>query len=128
MSYRIPESKRLEILYRERGRCWYCGIVLLVEKITMTYSASPSPQLFVPDHVTPISKGGTHEASNLVASCWTCNSSKKNQTLEEFRKSKVRHSGALFTDKQIDFWKRRGVKLPKLPESEIYSFYGEATF
>lgn len=28
------------------------------------------------DHVDPLSKGGAHSASNLVAACWSCNASK----------------------------------------------------
>lgn len=33
------------------------------------------------DHVTPISKGGTHTADNIVPSCVPCNRSKGNKSL-----------------------------------------------
>lgn len=42
------------------GRCTYCG---KKRKLTM-------------DHVVPISRGGGHTASNIVAACRSCNSSK----------------------------------------------------
>jgi len=36
------------------------------------------------DHVHPLSKGGSNEASNLVTSCRKCNRQKQNKTLEEW--------------------------------------------
>lgn len=36
------------------------------------------------DHVVPISRGGRHEASNVVPSCKSCNSSKRDKTGDEF--------------------------------------------
>jgi len=37
------------------------------------------------DHVVPRSKGGSNKMSNKVPSCRSCNSSKGNKSLEEFR-------------------------------------------
>jgi hypothetical protein len=48
------------ILAAADGRCAYCG---KRRKLTM-------------DHVIPISKGGHHTASNVIAACGPCNSSK----------------------------------------------------
>ena len=31
------------------------------------------------DHITPISKGGAHTASNIVPACQSCNSKKNNR-------------------------------------------------
>jgi len=36
------------------------------------------------DHITPLSKGGRHTADNLAICCFSCNSIKKNYSLEEF--------------------------------------------
>ena len=47
------------------GQCAYCG-------------TGPGEQL---DHVVPISKGGQHEASNVVPACASCNLSKNASSL-----------------------------------------------
>lgn len=36
------------------------------------------------DHFIPLSRGGTHEVSNLVPACEICNCSKKDKLLEEW--------------------------------------------
>ena len=50
-----------EIKLRYKHKCAYCGAK---EDLTM-------------DHVTPISKGGSHSADNVVPACKTCNCSKQ---------------------------------------------------
>jgi 5-methylcytosine-specific restriction endonuclease McrA len=45
-------------------RCVYCGRKML--KLTM-------------DHITPLSKGGSHTVSNIVPACQSCNSAKNNR-------------------------------------------------
>jgi 5-methylcytosine-specific restriction endonuclease McrA len=40
------------------------------------------------DHVQPLSRGGTHDLNNLVPSCKSCNSSKKDKTVEEWHQTK----------------------------------------
>ncbi len=35
------------------------------------------------DHVVPIRRGGTNDISNILPCCYSCNSLKKNRTLEE---------------------------------------------
>lgn len=52
-------SKR--ILARDQHTCHYCGH----EATTV-------------DHITPLSRGGTHDDWNLVAACRQCNSTKHN--------------------------------------------------
>ncbi len=52
------QRTRLQVLQRDYNTCHYCG----QEANTV-------------DHLIPISKGGTDEASNMVACCTQCNSS-----------------------------------------------------
>ena len=40
------------------------------------------------DHVIPIARGGVHAVGNLVPACKSCNSSKKDLTIMEWRKKK----------------------------------------
>jgi 5-methylcytosine-specific restriction endonuclease McrA len=56
----------LRILEAANGKCYYCKNKF--DKLTM-------------DHVIPISKGGDHCASNMVAACISCNSKKYNKIL-----------------------------------------------
>lgn len=53
------------------GRCAYCGV--------------PSNKL-EPDHVLPISRGGTNTLINILPACRSCNAKKKNKTLGEWNK------------------------------------------
>jgi 5-methylcytosine-specific restriction endonuclease McrA len=36
------------------------------------------------DHCVPLARGGPHSASNMVMACWTCNSTKRDLTDQEF--------------------------------------------
>lgn len=49
------------------GVCYYCEQSFAPDELTM-------------DHKVPISRGGTSSKSNVVASCKTCNTQKKNAT------------------------------------------------
>jgi 5-methylcytosine-specific restriction endonuclease McrA len=51
-------------------RCFNCGST---ENLTL-------------EHLTPVSKGGSNDLSNLATLCRTCNSSKGSKTIEEFTK------------------------------------------
>ncbi len=42
------------------------------------------------EHLTPVSKGGDNQSYNLVYSCKSCNSQKRQNTLEEFAIKKNR--------------------------------------
>lgn len=57
------------LLIAQRHRCFYCEGVL-------TYRAV--------DHTVPVSRGGDNDSYNLVWSCKSCNSRKRDKTLEEY--------------------------------------------
>jgi hypothetical protein len=63
---------RSAVILRDGPACRYCGAILVLPWQTVTL-----------DHLTPISKGGSNEVSNLVIACSHCNSSKGGRTLEE---------------------------------------------
>lgn len=62
----ISQSKKWLVHKRFDNTCVYCG--------------SPSEEV---DHVIPVSRGGTNDFSNLVASCQRCNRVKSDRTLAE---------------------------------------------
>jgi hypothetical protein len=61
---------RLRVLIRDNFTCAYCG----------------STTGLAADHVHPRAKGGLDIESNLVAACKPCNSSKRDKTIEEWRR------------------------------------------
>ena len=65
--YQITE-KELKKLYE--SLCIYCGSN---KRITL-------------DHVIPISRGGSHGIGNIAPACLSCNSSKSDKTIMEWRK------------------------------------------
>jgi hypothetical protein len=69
---RLPESEWIRliaaVLRRDGNCCQYCG----------------SGEELTADHVHPVSRGGSHETSNLVACCLTCNRKKSNKFLVEW--------------------------------------------
>lgn len=64
--FKVTE-KELKKLYS--SSCIYCGSLNSIEA----------------DHVIPISKGGRHSIGNLVPACRSCNASKKNKFLVEWK-------------------------------------------
>lgn len=65
---RKKELKRLRL-----GPCFYCG----ENKSRMTI-----------DHIIPIKRGGTHSIGNLVSACGSCNSSKRDKFITEWKKTR----------------------------------------
>jgi len=61
----------LEILDKQDYKCKYCG---------KDFSDELPPEI---DHVYPLSKGGSHTTSNIVAACKPCNVSKGNKLPEQ---------------------------------------------
>lgn len=98
-------NQRLLVFQRTDGRCFYCGCRLIFGT-----ADNPSPiNGFTVDHVVP----GLEEPSNSVPACKSCNSSKGSRSIEQFRVTKMRKMGMLFTALQVAYWEGRGVQLPK---------------
>jgi 5-methylcytosine-specific restriction endonuclease McrA len=72
----LTSTEWLAILAEANGHCAYCG---KEAKLTL-------------DHVIPLSKGGKHNANNVVPACAHCNGSKGNKTLEEWWAKKQREA------------------------------------
>lgn len=71
---RIPhrhiQCSRVNIMRRDGYECQYCG-----KKLNNTTGTV--------DHVMPLSRGGKHGWSNVVAACFECNNKKDNKTPAE---------------------------------------------
>lgn len=59
----LDKQKRFAVLHRDKFRCKYCG-------------ASPERGQLRVDHIKPVSNGGSDDESNLITSCFDCNSGK----------------------------------------------------
>jgi 5-methylcytosine-specific restriction endonuclease McrA len=57
--------------------CYLCGRILTIEL--------SQPNTVTLEHITPMSRGGTHTKENVAPACFVCNSAKRNMTVEEFR-------------------------------------------
>jgi 5-methylcytosine-specific restriction endonuclease McrA len=98
----IVKFSRQSLYVRDRGKCQYCGIPF--EHKELTY-----------DHVTPRSKGGQTDWSNVVTCCLPCNHKKGGRTPEEAGMSLIRKpkppiwipllTGSLGIEKTPDPWK-----------------------
>jgi len=65
----IRPEKRLAIYVRDGFDCVYCrGVFPLGTDLTL-------------DHITPRSRGGSNDASNLVTCCFSCNSARQDAEL-----------------------------------------------
>ncbi len=72
----LPRALRAAVWEMTNGRCFYCGVW------TNPY------ETFEIDHIRPKKRRGTDDIDNLVPSCTTCNQSKGEQLLEEWRVGK----------------------------------------
>ena len=68
----IRQEKRLAIYLRDGLSCAYCG-ASIEDGATLSL-----------DHLTPHSKGGSNQESNLVTCCARCNSSRGTRSVRAF--------------------------------------------
>jgi len=106
---------RRAVLQRDNHTCYYCGL----------------PQATHVDHITPISKDGTDEFSNLISACKNCNLSKGTKTPEQFQEDratkliKQHKKGGFFEQDKTSptpatFISPKGLKTPfQKPEQDI---------
>ena len=88
----IQKSVRLAIYLRDGFTCVYCQRDM--------YEANPFDVTL--DHLQPRSKGGTHETTNLVTACRSCNSSRQAKDWQTWATKKA----------QTRIKKQRGRALP----------------
>ena len=62
----VPALSRRKLIRRDRNLCAYCGQKFRDDDLTT-------------DHVVPVSKGGRHSWTNVLAACRGCNSAKGNR-------------------------------------------------
>lgn len=67
---RGAKFSRINVLTRDKFRCQYCGQRLPASKLNY-------------DHVIPRDQGGKTEWTNIVTSCYDCNSKKANRTPQQ---------------------------------------------
>lgn len=86
---------------RRKARIRQNGIYAISQKELRKIYASPciycgSTKRIEADHVIPIARGGTHSIGNLVPACKSCNASKQERTITEWKKENPRNqSGGL---------------------------------
>jgi 5-methylcytosine-specific restriction endonuclease McrA len=100
--YKNASLSRRNIMWRDENECQYCRTELNETNQTL-------------DHVLPVSRGGKHEWTNLVACCKSCNARKANRTPAEANMRLLREPAVptrrvlaikLVTKKSTDSWKR----------------------
>lgn len=69
----LSPKQRARVIAKSQGLCVYCGL----------NEVSRSPLEI--DHFVPLSRGGTNQMRNLVASCKRCNAEKGDMLIEEYR-------------------------------------------
>lgn len=62
---------RKKIIERENGQCTYC-------------KAFPTGTALTIDHIIPLVRGGTDTEDNLTVACRSCNSKKRDKTIDEY--------------------------------------------
>lgn len=66
----VPKRVRAAVFLRDSHRCQYCGTTDNVVTV---------------DHLVPLRLGGESTMENLLASCFSCNASKRDRSIETFR-------------------------------------------
>jgi len=119
----ITKSLRFAVLKRDRFRCKYCGI-----------SAEEVDEPLQIDHVKPVSKGGTNDIINLVASCFACNNGKRDELLSEnveleLQRKELEQMQA--KREQLEMmveWRDESQNLPNFEIDLVAQYWRQATF
>lgn len=69
---------RMNLFLRDKGKCQYCQC-----KLTLANKEVGGSRPMTYDHVVPKSRGGKTNWQNIVASCYPCNSKKRNRMPSE---------------------------------------------
>lgn len=86
----IRREKRLAIYLRDGMACVWCGDGVETDGVKLTL-----------DHLRPYSRGGGHEATNLVTACHRCNSSRGARGPLAFARAVAAYLGHRTTAEQI---------------------------
>jgi 5-methylcytosine-specific restriction endonuclease McrA len=73
----VMPFNRENVFKRDNGSCMYCGKKVTFDEFTF-------------DHVIPRDQGGKSVWTNIVISCFKCNSKKRNRTPKEARMNLIR--------------------------------------
>lgn len=65
----LSKRKRFSVFQRDGFTCQYCG-------------RRPPDVMLQVDHIVPSSKGGSDDTTNLITSCFDCNSGKSDTSLD----------------------------------------------
>lgn len=77
------QRRRNRILAKTGGKCYLCGIRLIV-RATKYGIGEPIPYAaFTIDHIIPRSKGGSNLIQNVMPCCYKCNTEKNDKIISE---------------------------------------------
>jgi len=114
----ISKKIRFEVFKRDRFTCQYCG------------RSAPDIILNI-DHILPVSKGGENDITNLITSCFDCNSGKKDRLLsdsETIKRQKAQLDELQERRDQLKMmmqWNRELLNIEKEYLNEANIFWGE---
>lgn len=80
---------RASIFYRERGRCYWCGVELFLITEGTDVTKIPLSKRATLDHVMPRSRGGSNKKNNLVTACHDCNNNRQNCLINPVTKEPI---------------------------------------
>lgn len=108
----IKAKHRMEVFVRDSWTCQYCGDPSLCSE-----SATA-------DHIVPAVSGGSHLPANLRTACRSCNSARRNASIEDFRLLRTLESAGLasiVSTTQAKALQSAGIDL-KLPLPFVFYF------
>lgn len=81
MSKKISPEKRLSVFNKFNGKCAYCGIDVGIDDFHVDHFIARNRGF------GDLSKRGSNRIDNLFPACQSCNCSKSNLSVDEFRNS-----------------------------------------